>query len=721
MIRAPLRQTLELNSGWTFCLGKVGRQWLAGLEGNGKSVSLPHCWNQYDTFQMGKYSYSGNGGYRKSFRVPEVSSPGTWFLRSEGFYGLSEIWLDGRRIARADGQYLGLDVPLDRLQPGERTLAIRLDNRIRRNVLPGFHAPDFLLYGGLVGRVWLERRPTTAFDLQAITVRSVIDEADRGSVVLHHGSTGKQIRVDIFDGSGDLVGQSGPRPARAAETEIPIDAPRPWSPDDANLYRAEITLLKGDLALDTVHLPFGFATAEFRSGQGFFLNGEHLYLHGANRHESIPGLGAALPPELHRRDAEYLKGLGCNFVRLSHYPQHPAFLDACDELGLLVYPEIATWKSVRSSRGWLSAARRQMRAMILRDRHRPSIILWGMGNESRSHKAYLQLGDIVRELDPKRSTIYAENHLYRARRKKIIGIPDVWGTNYELEVLSEAAGASRSGTVIVAECCNHPRSIKGEENEELTQLNTLHRDWEGMADQPYVAGYAVWGLADYATEHDDRFRRLPGLLDAWRRPKMAAELFRARHSREPFVALFVTGRGPDQPPSRFRQDIDLEPGGNHLIHIFSNCDRVDLTIDGAAPNRLEGALHFVLATGTVPERLEATGTFGSTTATSAWRRHGNGHRIELKPRAEAGPGRTLEINLDVIDSAGITARDFNGHCRLTIEGPAQLRAYTEDDEALIARGEGRTYVTCDAVEHGEVQLTASAEGLKSGSTLITWG
>jgi len=470
-----------------------------------------------------------------------------------------------------------------------------------------------------------------------------------------------------------------------------------------------------------VFLPFGFAEAEFRSGQGFFLNGTHTELHGANRHESIPGLGAAIPPELHRRDAEYLKGLGCNFVRLSHYPQHPAFLDACDELGLLVYPEIATWKSVRSNRGWLAAARRQMRVMILRDRHRPSVILWGMGNESRSKKAYHQLGDIVRELDPQRSTIYAENHLYRARRQKIIGMPDVWGTNYELEVLSEAADSSRSGTVIVAECCNHPRSIKGDETEELTQLNTLHRDWEGMADQPYVAGYAVWGLADYATEHDDRFRRLPGLLDAWRRPKMAAELFRARHSRKPFVALFITGRSPEQPPSRFRQNIDLEPSGDHLIHVFSNCDRVDLTIDGAAPRRLEEALHFVLAAGTVPKAVEATGTSGSTTVSSDWRRHGNGHRIDLSPRAEAGPGRTLEIDIDVVDADGITARDFNDHCRLEIAGPARLRAYTEDDKALVARGEGRTYVTCDDVEQGKVRLIAAAEGLERGTTLIIWG
>ncbi len=714
MIRTPLRPTVELNSGWTFSRGKVGRRWLAGLEGNGETVTLPHCWNERDTFQMGRHSYSGHGAYRVAFELPKISSPGTWHLRSAGFYGCAEIWLDGRRVSRTDGQYLGLDIPLDSLSPGEHRLAIRMDNRKRRNVLPGFSAPDFLLYGGLVGRVWLEQRPETAIDLERFSLRTKIDPSGRGSVEVGHGIAGLSTRTTIFDPAGTV--------AEATTTDtLQIDAPHLWSPGSPNLYRAEITLMDGDRDLDAVHLHFGFATTEFRSGQGFFLNGKHTELHGANRHESIPGLGAALPPELHRRDAEHLKGLGCNFVRLSHYPQHPAFLDACDELGLLVYPEIATWKSVRSSRGWLKAARRQMRDLILRDRHRPSIILWGMGNESRSKKAYHQLGNIVRELDPQRSTIYAENHLYRARRQKIIGLPDVWGTNYELDVLEEAAASSRSGTVVVAECCNHPRSIKGDEYEELTQLNTLERDWEAIADRSYVAGYAVWGLTDYATEHRDRFRRLPGLLDAWRRPKMAAELFRARHSRQPFVALFVTGRGPERPPSRFRSDIELEPGGAHEIHVFSNCDRVDLVIDGGGHHRLDGAVHFVLAVGAQPQRLESTGIFGSTTVRSDLRRHGNGHRIELNPRSQATPGRTLEIDIEVVDSEGITARDFNGHCRLTIEGPARLRAYTEDDEALVARGEGRTYITCDTVDLGEVRLTACADGLENGSTLISWG
>lgn len=694
---------------------------MAGLEGSGNFIDLPHCWNTTDTYQMGRHSFVGHGAYRKAFTLPELSSPGTWHLRSEGFYGLVDIWLDGRRIVRTDAQYLGLNIALDPLSPGDHTLALQLDNRKHRNVLPGFSAPDFLLYGGLTGRVWLERRPTVAIDVEALTVQPLIAEAGRDSVVIRHPTSVCETLIEVFDETGTAVARSEAPPSARVDHHLRWDQPRRWSPDDPSLYRAEVTLSNGSEVLDTATVPFGLVSTEFRFGEGLFINGDHIELHGSNRHESIPGLGSALPAEIQRRDAEVLKELGCNFVRLSHYPQHPAFLDACDELGLLVYPEIATWKSVRSNRGWLKAARRQMRDLILRDRHRPSIILWGMGNESRSKKAYFELGKIIRHLDPQRSTTYAENHLYRARRKKIIGMPDVWCTNYELDVLKEAAASSRTGNVVVSECCNHPHSVKGDEREELTQLNTLHRDWEAMADLPFVAGYAVWCLTDYATEHRDRFRRQPGLLDAWRRPKMAAELFRARHSRQPFVAMFVTGQDPDRIPSRFRREMAIGTTGDHEIHVFSNCEQVTVSIDGAEACTLDGAIHWIVAVDSVPRIIEAQASRHSVDVRSTWQSSGPACRVELHPRAVASPGGTIEIDLQVVDSEGVTARDFNGRCRLVLDGPARLNAFTEANEAEIARGEGRTYITCETVDRGEIHITATAEGLESGTALIGWG
>jgi len=235
----------------------------------------------------------------------------------------------------------------------------------------------------------------------------------------------------------------------------------------------------------------------------------------------MPGFGRALPLPQHRRDAELIKAMGLNFVRLSHYPQHPEFLDACDELGILVYAEVASWKSVRGGR-WLSRACRQMRDMVVRDRNHPSVILWGMGNEGRHRKAFQELYAICKELDPERAVTYAENHLYRARRKGAIGLPDVWGLNYEFDALEEGRDASRLRCVVVSECSNYPHTERGNAEAEETQLETIKADLARIQDLQYVAGFALWCFNDYATLRKQRYKRYSGLVDAQRVPKASA-------------------------------------------------------------------------------------------------------------------------------------------------------------------------------------------------------
>jgi beta-galactosidase len=102
--------------------------------------------------------------------------------------------------------------------------------------------------------------------------------------------------------------------------------------------------------VDEDSLPFGLRSARFDPDEGFFLNGERTRLRGMNRHQDFPGLGNALPAFLQRHDVELLKEAGANYVRCSHYPMHPAFLDACDELGVLVFEEIASWQHIGGDR-----------------------------------------------------------------------------------------------------------------------------------------------------------------------------------------------------------------------------------------------------------------------------------------------------------------------------------------------------------------------------------
>ena len=712
MIETPLRQRHGLSLGWEFERKRVSHRWLGGRGEGGETVDLPHCWNREDTFQYGRRSYSGHGAYRRIVDLPaSPEASGSWRLRSEGFYGVGDVWLDGRAIARFDGQYLGFDIGLPAaLPPGRHPLAVRLDNLWQRNVLPGRRDPDFLLHGGLAGRVWVEWVPELHIDPDRVEVVCTPTPDGAEKLELRCGINGLESLPDnprlswvVTASDGGQVAVAGPAPVGADVSVMStvIPTPRCWSPDDPQLYWAEARLETDKGIADTVRVRFGLTRAEFRPDQGFFLDGERIDLHGCNRHAAIPGLGNALPEEIHRADARLLKDYGCNFVRLSHYPQHPAFLDACDELGIMVYAEIASWKSVRSSRGWRRAARRQMRDMILRDRHHPSVVLWGMGNESRSRKAYLELSAIVRELDPTRPATYAENHLYRARREKTIGIPDVWSVNYELDVLAEARDAARLRNVILSECCNHSTSVKGDDREELTQVTTLEREWEIMAGRPYLAGHSVWGLTDYATEHRRRYRRLNGLFDAWRRPKMAAELFRARYSCEPFVSLFLTGRA-----------------GEKRIHIFTNCELVRLTRDDEPVIELEGAVHHVVDLEGGFTAVKAEGVRAGVTVRNELRAWGEAAVVMFSiDEAEVAPGRTVAVDLTICDGAGIPVQDWNGHIQVEAEGDARILAYTDAGEVLMARGEGRAYLGLGR-DGGEIVITAGADGLSSGTAII---
>jgi beta-galactosidase len=712
MIETPLRLRHDISDGWKYVRGRVSRRWMKGRGRKGESVDLPHCWNRTDTFQYRRRSYSGRGAYRRVLDLPDAPEcPGSWRLRSEGFYGFGDIWLDGRSIARIDGQYLGFDKALpESLPAGEHVLTVRLDNLSQRNVLPGRRDPDFLLYGGLAGRMWLEWVPVLHINEDSVEV--VCERGPEGAEILELrcGINGLETAPDnlrvnwvITTAGGEQIAAAGPAPVSESSVTIStmIIDPGCWSPDSPQLYWAEGRLETDDGIADSVRIRFGITRAEFRPEKGFFLDGARVELHGCNRHESVPGLGNALPEGLHRSDARLLKDYGCNFVRLSHYPQHPAFLDACDEFGILVYSEIATWKSVSSSRGWRRAARRQMRDMILRDRHHPSVILWGMGNESRSRKTYLELRDITLELDPMRPVTYAENHLYRARREKTVGIPEVWSVNYELDKLEEARDACSLRNVIVAECCNAPHSTRGDDGAELTQVATLEYEWRLMADRPYVAGHAVWSFADYATEHRKRYRRLNGLFDAWRQPKMAAELFRARYSDEPFISLFVAGSDE-----------------RRTLHVFTNCHRLRLTRDDTSPIELANNLHHVVDLEGSFARIHVEGTRGTATVHNEIRAWGQAAAVAISVEDDPEPGRIVAVDLSIRDDSGILVRDWNGHVTLSVDGDALLRAYTDSGDVLMSRGEGRAYVEVGR-SGGEFTVRATADGLEAGSITVS--
>ena len=680
------RQTVPLDAaGWRWASGRLSPTNPAA-HAVGEAVSLPHCWNAADEYVSGRELRRGWATYWLDFDWPAPEKDRDLRLRCGGFYGVGRAWLNGRSIGRFNGDYLGFDLDVaEALRAGANRLVIQVCNRYSRAVLPGIRDPDFHLYGGLGGGLHLAVLPRVR--LRRRECRATLEDAAAGAVCIEVGLTNRDgpcaalsLQVAVRDPVGRTVAEPAPvdvalPPGETARRDVrcAIPAPRLWSPEAPVLYEAEATLRRGAEVVDRIAWTFGLRTAEFDPQRGFVLNGKPIVLRGVNRHENLPGFGSALPPALHAEDARLIKELGFNFVRLSHYPQSPAFLDACDRLGLLVYAELCSWKSVAGGR-WLRAAETQLARMIHRDRHHPAVILWGLGNEGRHRGAYLRLRALARELDPSRPTIYAENHARRARRKKTAGLTDVWGLNYEFEELDYARSAAPTGCVVVSECANLPYARRGHWAAEAQQASLMReavRQTEGAG--PGVAGWTLWSFADYATPRRQRWFRECGVVDGWRASKLAADWARARFAAKPFLSV--------------RGDWSLGAGLRRRLYVATNAREVRMIrADGAReilavpePGWIEVDVEFDGG----PIRFVGDGVEA---ALEPW-----GEPVGFSVRAETLAQNLFRCRLQVADERGAPVLGFEGEAAVRL--PAGARASLVGGEtALIHAGQATFYV-----------------------------
>src|SRR6202007_281711 len=220
-----------------------------------------------------------------------------------------------------------------------------------------------------------------------------------------------EVRCDMMDGNKCIATASQPvKLKQPGITELKLNLSdlgdvKLWDVDAPHLYGIVTTLVAGGQPLHDHRTRIGLREARF-DVDGFFLNGRRLRLFGLDRHEIYPYVGLAMPGCVVRRDAEILRHeFNCNIVRCSHYPQTEAFLDACDELGLMVWQETPGWGYLGDD-AWKEQVVQDVREMILRDRNHPAIVIWGVRvNESKNDPPlYKRTTEIAKELDGTRAT-----------------------------------------------------------------------------------------------------------------------------------------------------------------------------------------------------------------------------------------------------------------------------------------------------------------------------
>ena len=561
---------LSLCSNWEFV-----SHWFDGFElgeGTGDPVRLPHTVKEIPLHYADHKAYQMHCGYRRSLELGRELEGKRLFLQFDGAAHIATVYVNGVELAHHRCGYTAFRVDItDAVNlGGENLLCVKLDTTENPEVPPFGFVIDYLTYGGIYREAWLDVRNKsyiedlyiTTPNLNTLKIRPTLVNAEKCIVL-----------VELLKGEHTLV-----RKAFTAGGVITIEGlyVKPWDTEHPILYTCRVSLLKIGRVLDVKETKVGFRTAQWKA-DGFYLNGNKIFLRGLNRHQSYPYVGYAAPESLQREDARILKEeLCCNAVRTSHYPQSHHFIDECDRRGLLVFTEIPGWQHL-GDEGWKEQAVENTREMVLQYRNHPSIILWGVRvNESQDDDAlYTRTNAVARELDPSRATSGV-----RYLEKSSL-LEDVYAYN-DFSHSGENPGCKSKKSVspdtrkalIITEHTGHMFPTKPFDTWQRRQEHALRHARvlnDAMADGGH-AGCFGWCMFDYPTHKDfgsgDRVC-YHGVMDAFRNPKLAAALYASQGEKK---AVLVAGSS---------MDIGDYPGGQiGDIHVFTNADSVSLYKNG---------------------------------------------------------------------------------------------------------------------------------------------
>jgi beta-galactosidase len=387
------RSEQSFNSDWEFLRADVkGSPIFQAWE----KVTLPHTARLESKVVVSQFQ--GDCVYRKSFAC-HLKKNEKAFLYFEGVMMTASVYLNGTWMTTHEGGYLPFTVDLTSvLKSGKNVIEIRVNNEDNYQIPPGkpLKELDFNYYGGIY-------RNVTLIKTNAIHITDAVHEniPASGGVFVNfnsfHASTAKakvlvhvknesknpaNIRVEttITDGKGfsnrsisttqELLGHS----SQQIESNVSVAHAELWSPSHPFLYDMIVRVYKDNNLVDEQHQRVGIRFFELKE-DGFYLNGSKYALSGTNRHQEYPYIGYALSDNANWRDAVLIKNAGFNFVRLSHYPQSESFLDACDELGLIVMDCLPGWQFMGDSTFQVNV-KQNLRDMVRRDRNRACVLFW---------------------------------------------------------------------------------------------------------------------------------------------------------------------------------------------------------------------------------------------------------------------------------------------------------------------------------------------------------
>ena len=614
------------DAGWQFFKGGVERGQEPSVDDSRwRAVDLPHDWSIEDIGSTGSpfdsnaisqvgggFTVGGTGWYRKTFTIPAADKNKRIHILFEGVYMNADVWLNGKHLGNHPYGYTSFWYDLtDKIKTGEKNiLAVQVKNEgqnsrwysgsgINRHVWLQVLDPVHLVQWG-TQIISTDVSPATALIHTRTAVKNTTEQAVQVQLVsVLMDPAGKEVM------QWKSVLQIAAGAVLTDKQEHSLNRPQRWSPEKPLLYTLKTEIYLQQHLLQQQKTPFGIRSIHFDAGKGFLLNGKSVKLKGGCYHNDNGPLGARSYDRAEERRVELMKASGFNAIRCSHNPPPPAFLNACDRLGILVIDEaFDMWKDPKNPydyhlyfNDWW---KRDVESMVERDINHPSIIMWSIGNEIPGREkpevvaVARELADFIRSIDTSRAITSAVNDV-KDDKDPYFSVLDIAGYNY---------AADKYET-------DHQRKPKrimmGTESYALEAFDY----WMPVLDHPYVIGDFIWTGFDYIGEASIGWRGYPqeksfypwnlaycGDIDicGWKRPQ---SYYRDALWSADKLALFVHPPSPSFPInpkteswSKWNWD-DVVADWNWkgyenkplTVDVYSSCEEVELFLNGKSLGR----------------------------------------------------------------------------------------------------------------------------------------
>ena len=779
------RIVLNMNTDWAFYRGDtVGGEQLQFDDSHWIPAVVPHVMQLEKKHCGGNTIYDGVGWYRRYFKLPQEHSGKRIVVSFEGVMKNSRLFVNGHLLNEHFGGYIGFVVDItDYINwSDDNVLAVRVCAADDPLTPPGKPQGqmDFYYYSGIY-------RDVSLIITDKVFVTNALEEdmVGGGGQFIHYPAVDREkatvavsthlrnkhlqqrslrLVVDLLNAQGRKVSSAeqslilNTQGDTTIHQTLQVRKPSLWHPFTPYLYSLRTRIYSNSILVDEVSESIGIRTIKYTKDGGFFINGQHLYMRGANRHQAYAYVGDAASNSMQERDVIQLKQGGYNAVRAAHYPQDPAFLAACDKYGLLVIECIPGWQFFNRDSSFIRRTHQVGRQMIRRDRNHPSIVLWETAlNESRypvslarelyelAHAEYpggqlYTAGDYFghQEMEPYYDVLYKQVNKF-PRDGNVM-------TNYIEDFISIKPLLTREWGDGVGE---KPRVSVSENEEEqmrqcrsrFTQLNGQgYFDWCMLDANPAMGGHYLWSYNDYARGSQEE-TMFCGVVDINRHQKFSYYMMQSM--RNPAVAQ----KGLYDGPMVYIASYNAGPAftsSTTEITVFSNATEVRLyrndKLIGVQTRGERTALYQPIvdkggspcyifnATNYVAGELRAEAFIGrKRVATHTVRTPEAPHRIEIEiadrgiaPIADGSD--MIPVFFRICDRNGTLVSDSKLKIKLEVTGEGELMgdgiARVEINPQTVEGGVGFAFIRVSK-NAGAIQVSASAEGLLPGKAVVT--